>query len=114
MALPLAPGAEGGIEPEHRLGVLPLLIRVLLPKLRKRSGRLAGKGSLGSARAAVLNYMAAMHASEVCKCGRLGHSADIVGRCGSACSGVRTVHAWWWCVGGGREGGTVAAVGETG
>lgn len=29
---------------EHRPALVPLLIRLLFPKMRKRSGRLGGKG----------------------------------------------------------------------
>jgi hypothetical protein len=35
---------------EHRAGVVPLLIRLLFPKMRKRSGRLGGKGGLRTQR----------------------------------------------------------------
>ncbi len=44
---------------------MPVLIRVLFPSLRKRTGRLGGKGAPGSARAAVLNYLAGAHAEEL-------------------------------------------------
>ena len=52
-AFPLAPRAsstrEGddvaALAPEHRPGLVPLLIRLLYPKMRKRSGRLGGKGT---------------------------------------------------------------------
>ena len=51
-AFTLAPSAsstrEGdevaALAPEHRPGLVPLLIRLLYPKMRKRSGRLGGKG----------------------------------------------------------------------
>lgn len=46
-------------------GLLPLLIRLLFPKLRKRSGRLGGKGAPGSARAAILNFLAALEPLEL-------------------------------------------------
>lgn len=36
--------AMAGILPEHRAQVVPLLIQLLYPKMRKRSGRLGGKG----------------------------------------------------------------------
>ena len=50
----------------HILAALILVIaRLLYPKLRKRSGRLGGKGAPGSARAAVLNYLAALEPSEL-------------------------------------------------
>ena len=35
-------------------------MRLLWPKMRKRSGRLGGKGAPGSARAAILNFLAAL------------------------------------------------------
>lgn len=44
---------------------MPLLIRLLFPKLRKRSGRLGGKGASGSARAAILNFLAALEPLEL-------------------------------------------------
>lgn len=45
---------EGGaaLLAEHRPGVVPLLIRLLYPKMRKRSGRLGGKGEPGRRRGA--------------------------------------------------------------
>ncbi len=46
-------------------GVVPLVVLVLYPKMRKRSGRLAGKGAVGSARAAVLNALAALRPVEL-------------------------------------------------
>lgn len=36
-SFPLAPGAEGGVSGEHRPVLIPLLVRLLFPKLRKRS-----------------------------------------------------------------------------
>lgn len=42
-----------------------LQIRLLFPKLRKRSGRLGGKGAPGSARAAVLNFLGHLEPSEL-------------------------------------------------
>lgn len=56
---------EDGLAEQHRAGLVPVLIRVLFPSLRKRSGRLAGKGAPGSARAAVLNYLAAARPEEL-------------------------------------------------
>lgn len=46
-------------------GLLPLLVRLLYPKMRKRSGRLGGKGAPGSARSAILNYLAALDSMEL-------------------------------------------------
>ena len=46
-------------------GLIPLLVRLLYPKMRKRSGRLGGKGAPGSARSAILNYLAALDAAEL-------------------------------------------------
>ena len=45
--------------------LVPLLVRLLYPKMRKRSGRLGGRGAPGSARAAILNYLAALDSSEL-------------------------------------------------
>lgn len=56
---------EDGLAEQHRAGFVPVLIRVLFPCLRKRSGRLGGKGAPGSARAAVLNYLAAARPDEL-------------------------------------------------
>ena len=53
---PLSPSAAG---------LVPLLVRLLYPKMRKRSGRLGGKGAPGSARAAILNYLAALDSVEL-------------------------------------------------
>lgn len=38
---------------------------MLFPKLRKRSGRLGGKGASGSARSAILNFLAALQPMEL-------------------------------------------------
>lgn len=46
-------------------GLVPLLVRLLYPKMRKRSGRLGGKGAPGSARAAILNCLAALDSIEL-------------------------------------------------
>ncbi|KAL4521880.1 hypothetical protein Ndes2526B_g01987 [Nannochloris sp. 'desiccata'] len=53
------------ILPEHRAALVPLLVALLFPKMRKRSGRLGGKGAPGSARAAILNFLAAAEATEL-------------------------------------------------
>lgn len=42
-----------------------VLVRLLWPKMRKRSGRLGGKGAPGSARAAILNFFTAAEPSEL-------------------------------------------------
>ena len=42
-----------------------MLARLLFPKMRKRSGRLGGKGAPGSARAAVLSYFAQLNPTEL-------------------------------------------------
>jgi len=46
-------------------GALAVLVRLLWPKMRKRSGRLGGKGAPGSARAAILNFLAALAPGEL-------------------------------------------------
>lgn len=42
-----------------------MLVRLLWPKMRKRSGRLGGKGAPGSARAAILNFFTALEPAEL-------------------------------------------------
>ena len=49
----------------YRPTVLSVIIRLLFPKLRKRSGRLAGRGAPGSARSAILNKLASLEAPEL-------------------------------------------------
>ena len=46
-------------------GVVAVLVRLLWPKMRKRSGRLGGKGAPGSARAAILNFFTALEPAEL-------------------------------------------------
>jgi hypothetical protein len=58
--LPLDADAPGGIPPPDRPSILPLTLRLLFPLMRKRSGRLAGRGAPGSARSAILNKLAAL------------------------------------------------------
>lgn len=41
------------------------MTRILWPKMRKRSGRLGGKGAPGSARSAILNFLAAAKPHEL-------------------------------------------------
>lgn len=53
------------IASEHRNQLIPLLIHLLFPKMRKRTGRLGGKGAPGSARAAILNFLAACQPLEL-------------------------------------------------
>lgn len=62
---PLAPDAPEAILPEHRAGLAAVLARLLLPKLRKRTGRLGGRGAPGSARAAILNFFASAPPGEL-------------------------------------------------
>lgn len=46
-------------------GLSAVLARLLFPKLRKRTGRLGGRGAPGSARAAILNFLAAAPPAEL-------------------------------------------------
>jgi U3 small nucleolar RNA-associated protein 20 len=48
----------------HHAGLSAVLARLLFPKLRKRTGRLGGRGAPGSARAAILNFLAAAPPAE--------------------------------------------------
>eukprot|EP00890_Picochlorum_soloecismus_P003078 jgi/Picsp_1/3771/NSC_06606-R1_u3 snornp protein utp20 len=72
-AFPLAKESSGvraedavlEILPEHRKGFVPVLIACLFPKMRKRSGRLGGKGAPGSARTAILNFLSGAEPEEL-------------------------------------------------
>lgn len=46
-------------------GLIAVLVHILWPKMRKRSGRLAGKGAPGSARSAILNFLAAAESQDL-------------------------------------------------
>ena len=46
-------------------GLIAVLVRLLWPRMRKRSGRLGGKGAPGSARAAILNFFTALEPAEL-------------------------------------------------
>jgi len=60
----VAPGAQNGIQQEHRAAVIPLLLAVLYPKLRTRRGR-DSRGAPGATRAAVLAYLAGLSSIEL-------------------------------------------------
>ena len=53
------------LHPPDLAALILVLARLLYPKLRKRSGRLGGKGAPGSARAAVLSFLAALDPAEL-------------------------------------------------
>ena len=63
--LPLAADAEDGVLEAHRAGFVPVLLRLLYPSIRKRKQRLTAKASKASARAVVLNYLAALRTAEL-------------------------------------------------
>ena len=46
-------------------GLIAVLVRLLWPRMRKRSGRLGGKGAPRSARAAILNFFTALEPAEL-------------------------------------------------
>ena len=46
-------------------GLVAVVVRLLWPKMRRRSGRLGGRGTPGSARAAILNFFAALEPAEL-------------------------------------------------
>ena len=52
-------------EPGARAGVMRLVLHLLWPRMRKRSGRLGGKGAPGSARAAILNTLGTLQPEEL-------------------------------------------------
>ena len=72
-AFPIAPSSTSVrkddnvvvIESEHRKDLLPLLIAILFPRMRKRNGRLGGKGAPGSARVAILNFLSGSKTEEL-------------------------------------------------
>ncbi|CAG9460436.1 unnamed protein product [Pedinophyceae sp. YPF-701] len=64
MVAPDAPEGEGILK-QHRAGVVPVLSRLLFARMRKRSGRLGGRGAPGSARSAILNFLGALDPSEL-------------------------------------------------
>jgi U3 small nucleolar RNA-associated protein 20 len=56
----------GGVIPEADRGVVvPVVIRVLFPCMRKRSARFGGLGAAGSARAAILNKLGCLEVEEL-------------------------------------------------
>lgn len=57
--------SKDAIRDVHREGLIPILTRVLFAKIRKRTGRLAGRGSVGSARTSILNYLAGLEPEEL-------------------------------------------------
>jgi len=58
--------AEGAaVKEEHRSQLMPLIIRLLTPALRKRHGRVAGKGTPGAMRAAAINFLGGMDTAEL-------------------------------------------------
>lgn len=46
-------------------GLIAVAVRLLWPRMRRRSGRFGGKGAPGSTRAAILNALAALQAAEL-------------------------------------------------
>ena len=64
-SFPLASSAPDTIPSEDRPGLIPVLMNMLWPRLRKRSGKQAKKGPAGSCRTAVLHFLAGMEPSEL-------------------------------------------------
>ncbi|GJP54710.1 hypothetical protein CLOM_g13761 [Closterium sp. NIES-68] len=56
---------EGRVAEVDRATLFPVLIRLLLPKLKKRSGQLAGKAAAGVQRTTVLAFLARLQPSEL-------------------------------------------------
>ncbi|CAI7793586.1 unnamed protein product [Closterium sp. NIES-54] len=56
---------EGRLAEADRASVIPVIIRLLLPKLKKRSGQLAGKAAAGVQRGTVLTFLARLPPSEL-------------------------------------------------
>ena len=64
-SFPLASSAPDTIAAEDRPGLIPVLVNMMWPRLRKRSGKQAKKGPAGSCRTAVLHFLAGMEPSEL-------------------------------------------------
>lgn len=64
-SFPLASTAPDPIPVEDRKGLLPMLVHLMWPRLRKRSGKQAKKGGAGSGRTAVLHFLAGMQPPEL-------------------------------------------------
>ncbi|KAK9843296.1 hypothetical protein WJX74_009992 [Apatococcus lobatus] len=64
-SFPLASTAPDPIPTEDRPGLVPVLVHLLWPRLRKRSGKQAKKGGAGSGRTAVLHFLAGMEPAEL-------------------------------------------------
>ena len=62
---PLAVDAPDSISKEDRPGLVPVLMHLLWPRLRKRTGKQAKKGPAGSSRKAVQHFLASMEPSEL-------------------------------------------------
>ncbi|CAI5484054.1 unnamed protein product, partial [Closterium sp. Yama58-4] len=56
---------EGRVVEADRASVIPVVIRLLLPKLKKRSGQLAGKAAAGVQRGTVLTFLARLPPTEL-------------------------------------------------
>ncbi len=64
-SFPLASSAPDTIPTEDRPGLIPVLMNMLWPRLRKRGGKQAKKGPAGSCRTAVLHFLAGMEPAEL-------------------------------------------------
>ena len=64
-SFPLASTAPDPMPAEDRSGLMPVLVHLMWPRLRKRSGKQAKKGGAGSSRTAVLHFLAGMQPSEL-------------------------------------------------
>jgi U3 small nucleolar RNA-associated protein 20 len=53
------------VKAEHRAQLMPLIIRLLTPTLRKRHGRIAGKGTPGAARKATIDFLGGLDTAEL-------------------------------------------------
>ena len=62
---PLATESPGSPAKQDRAALIPLLVQLLFPRMRKRSGRLGGNGAPGSARVAILNTLAQLEPEEL-------------------------------------------------
>lgn len=116
-------------------GLTAVLVRLLWPKMRKRSGRLGGKGAPGSARTAILNFLTGLEPPELrpllvlflnplsggsrqsaaaTAAGNRNAAGDGVGRSAAAAADALFAEPWWAAELGRRDGGWWLAAADAG
>eukprot|EP01083_Nonionella_stella_P048614 129842_1 len=56
---------SGKVSDAHRDGLIPVVIRILLPKVLQRKGKSSGKSSVGSRRSAIFSYLGGLSSTEI-------------------------------------------------